>query len=343
MSSRVSNYRPPPAPSTVTMSPSSSRTVVADHVMATFQPSIRHDSDPKKFDDIYEKGKLVGSGGFGSVHSGMSKLTRENIAIKYIMKQRVPKWIEIDIGEERKRVTLEIYLLRRIGRHENIIALREWFESSSEFILIFDRPANHKDFFDFISDAGKLSESVSQKFFRQIVSAIDYCHKRGVAHRDLKDENFVVDMDTKRLFLIDFGSGALLKNGLDTVYTDFDGTRVYSPPEWILTKRYTANGLAVWSLGILLYDMLSGDIPWDNDQDICTGKLLPEDQVKSNNPTNQVPLFTKWSAELKDLLIRMLQHDQKRRIKMDQVLVHPFVRMTTYNSPARVTRSMTRR
>lgn len=77
----------------------------------------------------------------------MSKLTRENIAIKYIMKQRVPKWIEIDIGEDRKRVTLEIYLLRRIGRHENIIALREWFESSSEFILIFDRPANHKDLF----------------------------------------------------------------------------------------------------------------------------------------------------------------------------------------------------
>ena len=89
-----------------------------------------------------------------------------------------------------------------------------------------------------------------------------------MAHRDLKDENFVVDLEQDKLLLIDFGSGAHLDPllGLETVYYEFDGTRVYSPPEWIQSKQYTAQGLAVWSLGILLYDMLSGDIPWDNDR-----------------------------------------------------------------------------
>ena len=104
-----------------------------------------------------------------------------------------------------------------------------------------------------------------------------------MAHRDLKDENFVVDLDKDKLMLIDFGSGAVLEPtaGLETVFTEFDGTRVYSPPEWIEHKRYTAEGLAVWSLGILLYDMLSGDIPWDNDrvstdEKVCTNKFVTE-------------------------------------------------------------------
>lgn len=290
---------------------------------------VRDNSDPKSFHELYEKGKLIGSGGFGSVHAGRSKLSNDDVAIKYVLKKRVPKYAEIDLGVSRKKVTLEILLLRRLGKHENIISLREWFEGHDDFILVFDRPTFHKDLFDFISEAGKLSEATTQRFFKQIVAAIDHCHRRGIAHRDLKDENFVVDMTTKQLYLIDFGSGAILSNGIDTVYTDFDGTRVYSPPEWIRTKRYTANGLAVWSLGILLYDMLSGDIPWDNDKDIITGKLVFEDDLQKNHTTNQVPLLNKWSSDLKNLLLKMLHHDQNRRLRMDQLLAHPFVTGTT--------------
>lgn len=278
------------------------------------------------YERLYKKNTLIGSGGFGKVYAGKNRINDDSVAIKIVTKKRVPKWTEIN----GKIVTVEIDLLTSLTRHENIISMREWFEDDENFIIIFDRPKTHKDLFDFISEHGTLSESSAWKFFKQILSAVDHCHRCHIAHRDLKDENFVVDLSSNRLLLIDFGSGARLKNGLATVYEDFDGTRVYSPPEWILHKRYTANGLAVWSLGILLYDMLSGDIPWDNDQDICSGCLVEEEKLTKNHPTYQVPLLKRWSRELRSLLRQMLEIDSKKRLTMNALLQHEWLRASSY-------------
>ena len=153
------------------------------------------------------------------------------------------------------------------------------------------------DLFDFITKEKFLSESIARNFFKQILDMVIACSDRDIVHRDIKDENLLVNRDTLSLTLIDFGSGGIIQ---EEYFTEFDGTRVYSPPEWINHSRYKWEGLTVWSLGI----------PFQEDQEIINGRLKFPHGL---------------SREVRNLISGCLQIDQNKRLKLKEISVQPWL------------------
>ena len=253
------------------------------------------------FGKAYKEGHVLGKGGFGIVYAGIRNSDGLQVAIKHVAKAKIKDWGQVN-GE---RVPLEVCLMNIVSGVPGVVKLIDCFERHDSFLIVMERPEPCIDLFDYITDKGMLEEQLARKFFRQVVETLIACHCKGVIHRDIKNENLLVDLRTLDLKLIDFGSGAYIKAG---DYTDFDGTSVYAPPEWIQHARYNGKEATVWSLGIFLFDMVCGDIPFETD-----------------NQDADLTFHAKLSPECQDLIRKCLRIAPERRPSLEVILKHPWL------------------
>lgn len=246
----------------------------------------------------YSVGDKLGEGGFGQVHCGERSCDRRKVAIKQVAHSKVLEWGELG----GRRVPQELVLLLKVQDVPGVVNLLDFYERRDSFIFVMERPVEGMDMFDYISQKEKLEEELARNFFKQTLDCVLACQERGVVHRDVKDENLLVDTTTDKVILIDFGSGGLTS---EEEQRRFEGTRVYAPPEWVLGQRYINDRLTVWGLGILLYNMVAGDVPFKEDWQTVAGlkcKVKPEVSPSC------------WA-----LLQRLLAVDEKQRIRLEEV------------------------
>ena len=243
----------------------------------------------------------LGVGGFGAVRAAIRKSDNMPVAIKEVRKENIVEYTD--------QTRIEIVLLQEVSNIPGVVRILDYHETKGSFYIVMEK-FNGQDLFDFISESGPVAETAARVIFGKVVTTVLECQSRGVLHGDIKDENIMINPNSLDVNLIDFGSGQRFNHS--KIYTKFEGTRVYAPPEWISSQRYYAESLTVWSLGILLYDLLCGNIPFESDEEILKGEL-------------RWFSFLKTSESAKCLVERCLKKDSSKRSTLREIMTHPWL------------------
>lgn len=276
-------------------------------------PSVRHVG-------CYLLGDTVGEGTYGKVKRAVHQLTGREVAVKIVDKIHAPTVIR------------EIDTLSNL-RHPHIAQIYEVLTTETKIYIVTEL-ARGGEAFDYITNEGKLDESLAKRWFAQLVSAIGYCHKQDFVHRDLKLENILLNSHTgQNIKLIDFGfttkiSGENMSKAAFADYKQLDreikqkklldtccGSVAYAAPEMLRGEKYSGEQSDIWSLGVILYTLVCGYLPFDDDSErVVLQKIL---KLELN-----IPEFL--SAEAKDLIASLLKLDPKDRLTMDEIALHPW-------------------
>ena len=252
----------------------------------------------------YRVQEIIGKGGNGEVFAGVRKKDGKEVAIKRIRKRKSER------KKNKKILPCEVFMLNHLQGVPGVISILDYMQSSTSHYIIMERILA-RDLFDFISNHPKgVTEEVAKDIFRQVVNTVRHCKKKGVLHGDIKDENIIINEKTKEVKLIDFGSSSLWT---EEEFSRYFGTREYAPPEWFSSRKMTAEGLTVWSLGMLLASLLCGDLP----------KQMGKGRLEFPGSLSSTAL---------DLLNKCLDRNPQSRIQLTDVSRHPWLRPVLHDS-----------
>ncbi|KZS06146.1 putative NUAK family SNF1 kinase 1 [Daphnia magna] len=239
---------------------------------------VRMHNHRRKLRQRFDLVRKLGQGTYGKVQLGINKETGQEVAIKTIKKAKIET--EADLI----RIRREIQIMSSV-RHPNIIHIYEVFENKEKMVLVMEYAAGG-ELYDYLSQRKVLNETEARRVFRQVASAVYYCHKHNICHRDLKLENILLD-ENKTAKIADFG----LSNVFDDrrLLTTFCGSPLYASPEIVRGTPYHGPEVDCWSLGVLLYTLVYGAMPFDGSnfkrlvKQISSGEYYePPDKPSSN-------------------------------------------------------------
>ena len=264
-----------------------------------------------KFTDYYDLKEVIGKGKFGVVNLGIHKKTQQQVAVKIINKD------SIKTLEDKELVRIEIGILK-LCHHPNVVRLLDHLENEDYIFIVME-----------YIEGGTLGQYLKKKNFNfserqastimsQLASGVKYLHKYGIVHRDLKPDNIMITQqnDFGVIKIMDFGLSKIVST--QETMVDGYGTLSYVAPEVLLRTPYNKE-VDIWSMGVILYYMLCGHLPFKGNKEVIIAEKIVNDDLEFNDEEWEVR-----SKRVKDLINSCLKKEPKERITIDEFLNHPW-------------------
>ncbi|RCI04380.1 serine/threonine-protein kinase KIN2 [Rhizopus stolonifer] len=273
---------------------------------------VERTTKPRRVIGNYTLINTLGSGSMGKVRLAVHNITGDKLAVKIVPRKPSKDHKKKEKDENREIRTIREASIMLLLHHPFIVSLKEMVVLDPYYYLFMEY-VNGGQLLDYIIAHGKLKEKQARRFGRQILSALDYCHRNSIVHRDLKIENILISQ-SGNIKIIDFGLSNLFspRSSLST----FCGSLYFAAPELLNAKNYTGPEVDIWSFGVVLYVLVCGKVPFDDQNMAALHEKIKRGVVEY--PSH-------LSTDCKSVLSRMLVINPTHRATVSEVMIHPWM------------------